>query len=75
MIGLDEFRAARDAEYAEVVERAPALLAELEMERARGRATYAEVEESEADLVRFQGWLAKIEARDYFDSPGPDVVP
>ena len=65
-----EFRAARDAEYAEVLERVPALLAELEMERARGRATYAEVEESEADLVRFQSWLGKIEARDYFDAPG-----
>jgi hypothetical protein len=65
-----EFRAARDAEYAEVVERVPGLLAELEMEQARGRATYAEVEESEADLARFQAWLAKIEARDYFDAPG-----
>lgn len=65
-----EFRAARDAEYAEVLERVPTLLAELEMERSRGRATYAEVEESEADLVRFQSWLAKIKARDYFDAPG-----
>jgi hypothetical protein len=65
-----EFRAARDAEYAEVVVRVPGLLDELEMERARGRATYAEVEESEADLARFHSWLAKIEARDYFDAPG-----
>lgn len=67
---LAEFRSARDAEYAEVLERAPAFLAELEMERARGRATYAEVEESEADLTRFQTWLAKVEARDYFEAPG-----
>jgi hypothetical protein len=67
---MAEFQAARDAEYAEVLERVPAFLAELEMERARGRATYAEVEESEADLVRFQSWLAKIEARDYFEAPG-----
>lgn len=65
-----EFRAARDAEYAEVLERVPAFLAELEMERARGRASYVEVEESEADLNRFQGWLAKIEQRDYFAAPG-----
>ena len=62
-----EFNAERDAEYAEVVERAPQLLAELETETARGRATYAEVEESEADLERFDKWLAKIAARDYFD--------
>ena len=53
-----DFNAERDAEYAEVVERAPQLLAELETETARGRATYAEVEESEADLERFNKWLA-----------------
>ncbi|MEK2479276.1 Chromate resistance protein ChrB [Streptomyces noursei] len=65
-----EFNEARDAEYAEVVERAPELLAELEQETARGRATYAEVEESEADLERFEKWLAKIASRDYFEAPG-----
>jgi uncharacterized protein YdbL (DUF1318 family) len=65
-----EFNAERDAEYAEVVERAPQLLAELEQETARGRATYAEVEESEADLDRFDKWLAKIAARDYFTASG-----
>ena len=64
-----EFNAERDAEYAEVVERAPQLLAELEKETARGRATYAEVEESEADLERFRSWLSKIAARDYFGAP------
>ena len=65
-----EFNAERDAEYAEVVERAPQLLAELQTETARGRATYAEVEESEADLDRFNKWLAKIAARDYFAAGG-----
>jgi hypothetical protein len=38
------------------------------METARGRATYAEVEESEADLERFEKWLAAITARDYFEA-------
>jgi ChrB-like protein len=65
-----EFNAERDVEYAEVVERAPQLLAELEQETARGRATYAEVEESEADLERFDKWLAKIASRDYFAAGG-----
>ena len=51
---VEEFNAARDAEYAEVLERIPALRQELAQERARGRATYAEVEESEADLDRFR---------------------
>ncbi|MFF4620490.1 Chromate resistance protein ChrB [Nonomuraea jabiensis] len=67
MIG--EFNAARDAEYAEVLERLPAFRAELAMERERGRATYVEVEESEADLERFRSWMAKIDARDYFAAP------
>ena len=67
---IAEFNAERDAEYAEVVERAPEFLAELEKETARGRATYAEVEESEADLERFGKWLAKIAARDYFAADG-----
>ncbi len=67
---VEEFNAARDAEYAEILERIPALREELTQERARGRATYAEVEESEADLERFRSWLAKITARDYFGAPG-----
>lgn len=67
---VEEFNAARDAEYGEILERIPALREELAQERARGRATYAEVEESEADLERFRSWLAKIAARDYFTAPG-----
>jgi hypothetical protein len=66
---VEEFNAARDAEYAEILDRIPALREELAQERARGRTTYAEVEESEADLDRFRSWLAKIAARDYFDAP------
>ncbi len=69
---VGQFNTERDAEYGEVVERTPALLAELEMETARGNATYAEVEESEADLERFEKWLAKITSRDHFAAPGAD---
>jgi hypothetical protein len=65
-----EMTAARDEEYGEVLERLPEFLAELGKERARGRTTYAEVEESEADLQRYRSWLAKIAARDYFGAPG-----
>ena len=43
---------------------------ELQLERRRGRATYTELEESDADLARHQKWLAAIRARDYFDAPG-----
>lgn len=57
-----------------MVERAPQLLAELVQETERGRATYTDVEESEADLERFHRWLTSIEARDYFDAPGRAAV-
>jgi hypothetical protein len=67
---IEQFNAERDAEYAEVLERTPSLLTELATETARGRATYAEVEESEADLERFRTWIAKIVARDHFGAAG-----
>jgi len=67
---IEELNTAREAEYAEVLERLPALRHELAEETARGRLTYAEVEESEADLDRFRTWLARIAARDYFSAPG-----
>ena len=71
---IGEFNAARDAEYAELLERIPELELEMAHERARGRTTYAEVEESEADLHRFRSWLAKITARDYFGAArGPQA--
>lgn len=63
---ISELQAARDDEYGEVLERVPAFLEELSSERDRDRATYEEVEESEADLERFRAWLAKIDRRDYF---------
>src|SRR5262249_43438803 len=49
---ISDFNQARDSEYREVLERLPSFLQELDMERQRGRTTYAEVEESEADLER-----------------------
>ena len=67
---IAQMNTARDEEYAEVLERLPEFRAELVKELARGRATYAEVEECEADLDRFRSWLGKITARDYFRAPG-----
>jgi len=66
---ISELQAARDDEYGEVLERVPTFLEELRRERDRDRATYEEVEESEADLERFRAWLAKIDRRDYFGAP------
>jgi hypothetical protein len=66
----DRFNSARDAEYAEVVERARALRAELEREGGVGKFTFAEVEENEADLAKLQRWLKKVGDRDLFGSAG-----
>src|SRR5215467_1944637 len=67
---VDRFNTARDAEYAEVVERAHALLAELEREGGKGKFTFAEVEENEADLVKLRRWLETVGRRDLFGAPG-----
>lgn len=63
------FQADRADEYQEILDRLPEFTSELAAERAKGRLTYAEVEESEADLARYQRWLAKITGRDYFGCP------
>ena len=60
----------RDGEYDEVIERTAAFVDEIALESSRGNATYTEVEESEADLERFERWLTSIAARDYFGASG-----
>jgi hypothetical protein len=67
---IDAIQRERTDEYREVVERTRQFHEELQFERRRGRATYTELEESDADLARHQKWLAAIRARDYFDAPG-----
>jgi hypothetical protein len=64
------FCAERADEYGEIAERTRDFLAEIDMERGRGRATYTEFAESDADLARFQKWLAAVRKRDYFDADG-----
>ena len=67
---IDAIQRERTDEYHEVVERTRQFHEELALERRRGRATYTELEESDADLDRHQKWLAAIRARDYFEAPG-----
>jgi hypothetical protein len=69
---IDAMQAERTDEYHELVESTRQFHEELEGERRRGRATYTELEESDADLARYQRWLAAVRARDYFDAPGGD---
>jgi hypothetical protein len=67
---IDAIQRERTDEYHEVVESTRQFRNELQQERQRGRTTYTELEESDADLARHQKWLAAIRARDYFDAPG-----
>ena len=67
---IDAIQRERTDEYHELVESTKQFHDELQLERRRGRATYPELEESDADLARYQKWLAAIRARDYFDAPG-----
>lgn len=63
---IERFRADRDQEYAEFRERCSAFREELEKESAQQKFTYAELEESDEELKKLTGWLAKIQARDFF---------
>lgn len=67
---IEAMQAERTDEYHELVESTRQFHEELAGERRRGRATYTEFEESDADLGRYQRWLAAIRARDYFAAPG-----
>jgi hypothetical protein len=69
---IDAMQAERTDEYHELVESTHRFHEELEGERRRGRAMYTELEESDADLARYNRWLAAVRARDYFDAPGGD---
>lgn len=71
---IAELNAARDDEYNELLSRIPELRQELSVERQRGNVTFAELEESEADLERFRAWHAKIAARDYFIASAATAV-
>ncbi len=67
---IDAIQRERADEYHELVESTRQFHEELALERRRGRTTYTELEESDADLARYQKWLAAIRARDYFDAAG-----
>jgi hypothetical protein len=62
----ERYNEARAAEYAEIVERAEAIVTELEREAFRDKFTFAEVEENEADLTRIRQWLRRVATRDLF---------
>lgn len=62
--------AARDDEYAEVVEETERFQAEIDRERGQGTFTCAEWEGKESTLERLGKYLGQVLARDAFGAPG-----
>jgi hypothetical protein len=71
---IARFNQARDEEYAEVVENVERFEAELQRESQKGKFTFAELEDSEADWEKIERWLPRIEARDFFLSAGREAA-
>jgi hypothetical protein len=64
---LARFQSDRDREYDEFCEQCQTFLDEIEKETSRLKFTFAELEENEQNLQRLDGWLRKIQARDFLD--------
>jgi hypothetical protein len=64
------FNQARDDEYAEIVENVERLEDEIRRETRKGRLTFAQLEDIEADFEKLQRWAERITKRDFFTAPG-----
>ena len=64
------FQAARNDEYAEIVDKCEDFLRQVQKEYDENHFTYAELEENEEDLVKLKNWFAKITDRDVFGADG-----
>jgi len=64
------FQAARDDEYAEIVDKCDDFQAQVRKEYVAEHFTYAELEENEVDLVKLRGWLSRVRERDVFGAVG-----
>jgi len=60
------FDRGRDAEYAELIENVERFEDEVARESRRGKFTFAELEELEADWEKLGRWQERIRARDFF---------
>jgi hypothetical protein len=64
------FQAARDEEYAEIVDRGVDFLGQVAKEHVAEHFTYAELEENEVDLAKLKSWYEKVLSRDAFGAAG-----
>ena len=67
---LAAFQAARDDEYAEIIDKCDDFLGQVRKEYVAEHFTYAELEENEVDLVKLRTWFAKVAERDTFGASG-----
>jgi hypothetical protein len=63
---LSRFKADRDEEYREFLDKCVDFEAEIAKETAAKHFTYAELEENDVDLKKLQGWLEKIKKLDFY---------
>jgi hypothetical protein len=63
---LSRFKADRDEEYREFLDKCDDFEGEIAKETAAGHFTYAELEENDVDLKKLQGWLDKIKRLDFY---------
>jgi hypothetical protein len=67
---LAAFQAARNDEYAEIVDRCEDFLGQVRKEYVADHFTYAELEENEVDLVKLRNWFGRVRERDAFGASG-----
>ncbi|QKE40010.1 MAG: chromate resistance protein ChrB [Ferrovum myxofaciens] len=63
---VGRFKADRDEEYVEFLDKCKDFEAEIAKETAASHFTYAELEENDVDLKKLQSWLGKIRKLDFY---------
>ena len=66
---VSRFKADRDEEYTEFLDKCVDFEGEIAKETAASHFTYAELEENDVDLKKLQGWLEKIRKLDFYGAP------
>lgn len=63
---IARFNAARNEEYAEVIDETERFAEEIAREKRKGKFTFAELEDEESNLERLKKYLSQVQARDCF---------
>jgi hypothetical protein len=71
---VQRFNAARDTEYAELIENVERFENEIDRERRNQRFGFAQLEDIEAEWERLERWCVRISARDFFNAPSRIVA-